>query len=116
MIAAAVYVALSLALAFGLRHVHPLAQRLNDMNWQAWLLLDIAAAFVLFWPAFVVGILRDRPLAWGTISAICGCYAGQGRAWARAGAAAIDALFLVLTSQRDHCATAYRNWGNPAGA
>lgn len=113
MIGAALYVALSLALAFWLRQRFAFAQRLNDANWQLWLLLDIAAAFMIFWPLYVVAILRERPLPWVTISAMCGCYALQGKRWAIAGSWAIDALFLVLTSQRDHCATAYRHWAAP---
>jgi hypothetical protein len=113
MIFAAAYLALALATAFWLRHRWAFFQRLNDLNWQALLLIDIAAAFLIFWPLYLVAILRDRPLPWATISAICGCYTLKGRKWAEKASVAIDALFFVLTSQKHHCAEAYLSWSAP---
>ena len=115
MIWIALYLAFSIALAFWLRHRFGWAQRLNDMNWQAWVLLDIVAAFLIFWPLYLVGLVDDRPGNGLTISAYCGRSALMGKRWAKMASAVIDQLFLVLTSQSDHCAKAYTRWANPLG-
>lgn len=113
MIALALYLAASVALAFGLRHIWPPFQRLNDANWQAWVLIDIVAAFLIFWPLYILGLLTDRPGNGLTISGYCGRNAALGHRWARIAAAMIDWLFLALTSQRDHCWNAYAKWASP---
>lgn len=115
MIWAAIYVAASLALAFWLRHRFGWAQRINDCNWQAWVLLDIVAAFCLFWPLYLMGVIDDRPGNGLTISGYCGRNALLGKRWARIAASFIDRLFLILTSQRDHCRKAFGNWADPMG-
>lgn len=114
MIWLALYLGLALGNAFWLRHIAGFFQRLNDLNWQALVLVDIGAAFVIFWPLYLVGAMKERPLPWTTISAMCGGNAGK--TWADKAAALIDALFFVLTSQRDHCAKAYAKWCAPMGA
>lgn len=111
----ALYLLSSLAVAFWLRHHFAWAQRLNDCNWQAWVLLDIVAAFCLFWPLYLLSVVDDRPGNGLTISAYCGRNALMGRRWARIASALIDRLFRALTSQRDHCAKAYTRWANPLG-
>lgn len=111
------YLVVALTTAFWLRHLAPFFQRLNDLNWQALVTLDVIAAFVIFWPLYLVGVLRDRPLPWATISTFCAACALQDRPWALKATAAIDALFFVLTSQREHCLKAYARWSAPlAGA
>lgn len=70
MIWLALYIAVSIALAFWLRHHLGWAQRLNDCNWQAWVLADIVAAFLIFWPIYLVGLVDDRPGNGLTISAL----------------------------------------------
>jgi hypothetical protein len=107
------YLALAIATAFWLRHRFAFFQRLNDAHWQALTLLDIAAAFVIFWPLFLVGLLRERPLPWATISAMCGCYAKQNIGWAVVASAAIDALFFAVTSQAGHSFKAFSKWASP---
>ncbi len=116
MIWLALYIAVSIALAFWLRHHFGWAQRLNDCNWQAWVLLDIVAAFLIFWPLYLVGVVGDRPGNGLTISAYCGRSALMGKRWAKIAAQVIDWPFFILTSQRDHCAKAYTRWANPLGA
>lgn len=101
------------SVAADLRHSFAFFQRLNDLNWQALVLIDIAAAFAIFWPLYLVGLLYERPLPWATISTFCGARAAAGDDWAIKIAAAIDALFFVLTSQRDHCARSYAKWAAP---
>lgn len=115
MICLVAYLALALASACWLRHRLVVFQRLNDMNWQTLVLIDIVAAFAIFWPLYVAGILHDRPLPWATISTFCAASALQNRTWAIKAAMAIDALFFVLTSQRDHCAKSYARWAAPMG-
>lgn len=109
------YLALALATAFRLRKRWAVFQRLNDLNWAALVLIDIVAAFALFWPLFLIGVLRERPLPWTTISTMCGCYARQGKLWAQAGELAIDGLFLALTSQSGHCRKSFDAWRAPLG-
>ncbi len=113
MILVLAYIAASALTGFYLRHRWAWAQRLNDANWQAWVLADIAAAFVLFWPLYIAGVLHDRPASGQTISTYLGRNAAAGRRWALAAARIIDALFRVLTSQRNHCAKSYARWANP---
>ena len=113
MIGLALYLAASLALAFWLRQRFGWAQRLNDCNWQAWVLVDIVAAFAIFWPLYLLGVIDDRPGNGLTISGYCGRNALLGHRWAKIAAAMIDWLFFTLTSQRDHCAKAYAKWANP---
>jgi hypothetical protein len=108
------YLAWWAAIAFWLRHQASVFQRLNDMHWQLLVLIDIIAAFLLFWPLYVARLLKERPLPWATISAIRG--GNVGRPWADRAAALIDAVFFVLTSQRGHCAKSYARWSNPLGA
>lgn len=115
MIYIAFYIALSLAIAFWLRRHFGWAQRLNDCNWQAWVLVDIVAAFLIFWPLYIVGLVDDRPGNGLTVSGYCGRSALLGRRWARLVSAVIDCLFFILTRQRDHCAKAYTRWGAPLG-
>lgn len=115
MIWLAFYIAVSIALAFWLRHHFGWAQRLNDCNWQAWVLFDIVAAFLIFWPLYLVGVSDDRPRNGLTISGYCGRNALMGKRWARIASAVIDRLFLILTSQRDHCVKAYAKWADPMG-
>ena len=116
MIWLALYITLSAIIAFGLRRHFGWAQRLNDCNWQAWVLLDIVAAFLIFWPLYLVGVVDDRPGNGLTISAYCGRSALMGHRWAKIAAQVIDWPFLILTSQRDHCAKAYTRWSDPLGA
>lgn len=90
-----------------------LLQRINDLNWQSLVLLDIIAAFLIFWPLYLVGVVEDRPLNGQTISAICGDGTEKGYRWAHIASETINLIFLVLTSQRDHCADAFRRWAYP---
>lgn len=115
MIWAAIYLALSVALAFWLRHRFGWAQRINDCNWQAWVLVDIVAAFAIFWPLYLLGIIDDRPGNGLTISGYCGRNALLGKRWAKIASNLIDGLFFILTSQHDHCAKSYTRWANPLG-
>lgn len=110
-----IWCALALATALWLRHRLAAFQRLNDLNWAALVLIDIAAAFVVFWPLYLVGLLAARPLPWTTISTFCAACALQDRGWAVKAAAVIDALFFGLTSQRDHCMKSYVTWCAPLG-
>lgn len=116
MICLAIYLALSAFVAFWLRHKLAIFQRVNDWNWQAWVLLDIIAAFLIFWPLYLTGLLADRPRNGLTISAYCGRNALMGMRWAKIASAVIDRLFLILTSQSDHCEKAYTRWSNPLEA
>lgn len=109
------YLLFALMTAFYLRHHFALFQRLNDMHWQAMVLLDIALAFAIFWPLFLVGVLRDRPLPWATVSTFAASCALAGRGWAAKLAEVIDGVFYILTSQRDHCAKSYVRWSAPLG-
>ena len=86
------------------------------MNWQAWVLADIVAAFLIFWPLYILGLVTDRPGNGLTISAYCGRNAMLGKRWAKIASAGIDRLFRILTSQSDHCAKAYARWANPLRA
>lgn len=113
MIWACAYLLFVIATAYGLRLAAPIFQRVNDLHWQVLVLVDIVAAFVIFWPLYVAGVIIYRPRSGQTISAICGAGAARGVGWAVKAAALVDALFLVLTSQRDHCADAYRRWASP---
>lgn len=113
MIWACAYLLFVIATAYGLRLVAPVFQRINDLHWQALVLIDIVAAFVIFWALYVAGIIAERPRSGQTISAICGGGAARGVGWAVKAAALVDALFLVLTSQRAHCDDAYRRWASP---
>lgn len=110
-----VWAVLAAATAKWLRHWLPWFQRLNDCNWQLLLLVDIIVAFCIGWPLYLLGVLNDRPLAWTTISTMCGYYALQDRAWAKLGSKLIDSLFLVLTEQDQHCLKSYLNWSDPLG-
>lgn len=116
MIGLAFYIALSALVAFWLRHKLPIFQRVNDWNWQAWVLLDIIAAFLIFWPLYLAGVIDDRPRNGLTVSGFCGRNALMGKRWARIASAVIDRLFLILTSQRDHCVKAYTRWSDPLGS
>lgn len=109
------YLALALVTAFWLRRRFAFFQRLNDLNWQALLLIDIAGAFLIFWPLYLIGLLDSRPGPWVTISTHCWACSLEGKGWATKTAAAIDALFFVLTSQKDHCAKSYARWCAPLG-
>ena len=98
------YLAFAIANAFWLRRRLALLQRLNDLNWQALVLIDVALAFPIFWTGYVAGLLKTRPAPLATLSALCGFYAARGVLAARIGAMAIDRVFFTLTSERDHCA------------
>lgn len=98
------YLALALITAFRLRHKSAFFQRLNDINWDALVTLDILIGFVVFAPLYLLGILKERPDPGMTISCFAGRNAALGKGWAEKLAAAIDALFFIITSQRDHCA------------
>lgn len=116
MIWLALYIALSALVAFWLRHHFEWAQRINDFNWQAWVLVDIVAAFAIFWPLYLMGAIDDRPRNGLTVSGYCGRNTLMGKRWAKIASAVIDRLFLILTSQRDHCVKAYTRWSDPLGA
>lgn len=110
---ALVWLVIAAMTAVSLRHHSAFFQRLNDLHWQALLLIDIVAAFILFWPLYVVGLMAPRPGPWVTISTHCWACSLDGARWAVKAVAAIDALFFVLTSQRDHCAKSYAAWAAP---
>ncbi len=116
MIWLALYIALSLLLAFVLRQRWAWAQRANDANWRAITLADELAAFLIFVPLHAIGLFPIRPSVGDTISSLS--WAGEqfGLRWCRPVRRAIDALFWLLTSQRDHCRKAYAKWANPLGA
>ncbi|MEZ5688697.1 MAG: hypothetical protein R3E21_07960 [Caenibius sp.] len=99
----ATYVALSMVLAFWLRHRAPIFQRLNDVNWLALVLIDISVAFCLFGLLYILSIYQERPDPRETLSSVVGRHAIAGKRWATWAASAIDWIFLILTSQRDHC-------------
>lgn len=113
MIWLALYAAFAAVVAKWLRHRGRLFQRLNDLHWQALVLVDIVAAFVIFWPLYLFGLIAERPAPGQTISAMAGGWALQGRGWAIKASVAIDALFFVLTGQRDHCLKAHARWADP---
>lgn len=98
------YLAFAAVNAFTLRHWLSPFQRLNDVNWQALVLLDIAIAFAATSVLHLVGLYPTRPDPRETISSIVGRYAALGKRWALTAAQVIDSIFFVLTSQRDHCA------------
>jgi hypothetical protein len=108
-----IWIALAVITGKWLRQRVPWFQRLNDFNWQALVLVDVVAAFVIFWPLYLLAVLDDRPLPWSTISTMCGYYALQGKAWAKISASLIDALFFALTGQRGHCLKSYYRWAAP---
>ena len=99
--------------AIWFRHLSAFFQRLNDLNWQLLLLIDIAVAFVIFWPLYVLGIIAPRPGPWVTISTHCAACALEGQAWAIKAVVVIDALFFVLTGQEKHCAKSLAKWAAP---
>lgn len=101
--------------AVALRQRFAFFQRLNDLHWQLLVLIDIVAAFAIFWPLYLIGVLAPRPGPWVTISTHCAACALQDRPWAVKAAAVIDVLFFVLTSQRDHCMQSYVRWCAPLG-
>lgn len=115
MIWLALYFLASLAIAFRLRRQWAWAQRANDANWRLLTLIDEVAAFLIFVPLWVFGLFPRRPMVGDTISSLC--WAGElaGVRWCVPLRLAIDALFRVLTSQRDHCRAAYASWANPLG-
>ena len=80
------------------------------------MLVDIVAAFCLFWPLYLTGVVNDRPGNGLTISGYCGRNALLGHRWAKIVAAVIDWMFFIVTSQREHCAKSYTRWANPMGA
>lgn len=112
----AIYLALAGSTGVWLRHRFALFQRMNDFHWAALVLFDIVAAFALFWPLYLIGVLTKRPLPWTTISTFCAACSAEGKPWAAKSAAVINALFFVLTSQRDHCAQSYKHWAAPLAA
>lgn len=97
------YLAFAAVNAFALRHWLAPFQRLNDWNWQALVLIDIAIGFALFGALYVAGIYPGRPDPRETISSVVGRHLMLGKRWAVVAAKPIDWLFLVLTSQRGHC-------------
>jgi hypothetical protein len=111
----AAYVLFAVVVAKWLRQRVPWFQRVNDFNWQLLVLVDVVAAFAIFWPLYLLAVIDDRPLPWTTISTMFGYYALQGKAWARIGASLVDPLFLALTGQREHCRLSYVKWASPLG-
>lgn len=103
MIALALWLAVAVLTPFWLRKRFAFCQRLNDVHWGLLVLLDIVVGFAVFNLLWLIAALGDRPRGGETISAFTGRCAQQDKAWAIKLAAAIDALFFVLTSQRDHC-------------
>lgn len=110
------YVLASIANAFWLRHGCAWAQRANDANWRVLTLVDELGAFLLFVPLYVFGLYPRMPMVGDTISSLC--WAGElaGARWCVPLRLGIDLLFRLLTSQRDHCRSAYAKWANPLGA
>ncbi len=98
------YIAASAFLAFHARHWWAPLQRLNDVNWMSWVLLDIAIAFAATSVLHLPGLYPTRPDPRETISSIIGRHVLLGKRWASIAAKPIDWIFFVLTSQRDHCA------------
>ncbi len=112
MIGLVIYIAIAF-LVSRFRERSEFLQRLNDCNWQFLVLVDCLAAFVLFWPLYLLTVLSERPLPWTTISTMCGFYALVGTPWARLMSKPIDALFKALTSQEEHCLQSFLRWANP---
>lgn len=104
------WLALAILTPFWLRKRFAFCQRLNDVHWGALVLLDIIVGFVVFNALWLVAALGDRPDGGETISAFAGRCALQEKRWALRAASAIDALFFVLTSQRDHCLGEAMKW------
>lgn len=115
MIWLALYLLAAISNAWWLRNRWAWAQRANDCNWQAWVLLDIVAAFCLFWPPYIGNVIKDRPPPGITISAFVGWQASKKRRWALVAARIIDLPFFILLSQSDHCAKEYAKWADPLG-
>jgi len=115
MIWLAFYIAVSIALAFWLRHHFGWAQRLNDCNWRLLTMIDEQAAFLIFTPLYLAGLFPRKPMVGDTVSSLLwfGEWAGGG--WYKPVRKAVDSLFMILTSQRDHCAKAYAKWADPMG-
>lgn len=113
MIWLALYILASLNVAFRLRRRWAWAQRANDANWRLLTLIDEVAAFLIFPLLYVVALYPRRPMVGDTISSLC--WAGElaGLRWCRWLRIGIDALFRLLTSQRDHCRSAYAKWADP---
>lgn len=107
------YIAQAVAVAFWLRHIWAWAQRVNDCNWRLLTLLDEVAAYPLFAPLYAVGWYPRRPMVGDTISSLLWFGEISGARWCRPLRRAVDTLFRLLTSQRDHCRKAWLNWANP---
>ena len=112
LIALVAYAAGSLLLGLRLRRDFAWAQRANDCNWRLLVLIDEAAAFVIFGLLHLVGAFPRRPTVGDTISALAWWGEQEGIAWCRPLRRAVDALFL-LVGQRDHCRKAFEAWANP---
>ena len=107
------YIAQAISVAFWLRHRWAWAQRVNDCNWRLLTLIDEVAAYPLFAPLYALGLYPRRPMVGDTISSLCWWGEQAGASWCRPLRRAIDLLFRLLTSQRDHCRKAWEAWANP---
>jgi hypothetical protein len=116
MIWLALYLITAIANAWRLRRLWAWAQRVNDCNWRLLTLIDEVAAFLIFVPLYAFALYPRMPMVGDTISSLS--WAGElaDVRWCRWLQIAIDALFRVLTSQRDHCEKAHAKWANPLGA
>lgn len=72
----------------------------------AWLVTIDQLVYVTIAVPFTIAGLSPVPNAKHTISGVLGGRAAAGQAWARWGAAFVDALFLMITlgEERNHCA------------
>lgn len=99
------YLIFAVITAFWLRRLHPVFQRLNDFHWGFLVLVDIMVGFVFLGVLFVAGVIPARPMNGETISSFAGRHP-----WAQPLEVAIDTIFFVLTSQKDHCAKEAAKW------
>ena len=108
-----IYTLFSILCAFRLRSNIPFAQRITDFNWQVLVLIDIIAAFVIFAPFYVIGLVDHHPGNGQTISSFSYRNHIQDKMWAAVMVTLIDKLFHITTSQENHCEKAYNSWIEP---
>lgn len=109
------YLIFSIINASFLRKYFKFAQRINDVNWQLLVLIDIIVAFFLFGPFYILGWVTELPGDGQTISSYLYRNSIKNKTWANLSVKIIDKIFNVLTGQEYHCKKAYEDWTNPSG-
>lgn len=109
------YLTFSIINASFLRKYLKVAQRINDVNWQLLVLIDIIVAFFLFGPFYILGWVTELRGDGQTVSSYSYRNAIKGKSWAIISVRIIDKVFNMLTGQQEHCKKAYEDWTNPNG-